>query len=251
MFLSSAFSRKWQCDTFCNNCTDAGRDGCITNSCLFWETISNKERTKNLLGERRPRRHAGPCRQHHGVLVLLILVGHDLLTAHPPGDLRRDLHRPSSWPGWPWGTPLERGRRGLLVEPEEEGGADDGDWGEGHGRGAHPGLEFEAEGAEHAGGDRDADEVVDGGEDEVEPDAVDGALAEVQAAHHVEEIVLRGEEMEEKRKYFKCLLMVWFHLILCCTMTKIVFLQFSYFKESGRISDDGSACVKCRSNLRL
>ena len=41
--------------------------------------------------------------------------------------------------------------------------------GEGHGHRGHPGLQVEADGQEEAAAIGDADQVVDGGEEEVEP----------------------------------------------------------------------------------
>ena len=85
---------------------------------------------------------------------------------------------------------LQLGPVRLPVEPEEERGAHDGDGAQGHGGRAHPGLQLEAERGEDPGGNRDPDQVVGGGEDEVEPDAAHRLLGQVQAADHVKEVVL-------------------------------------------------------------
>ena len=61
-----------------------------------------------------------------------------------------------------------------------------------HRRRAHPRLQFESPRGKDSGRDGYADDVVDGSEDKVEPDATYGPPGEVQAADHVEQIILEG-----------------------------------------------------------
>ena len=85
---------------------------------------------------------------------------------------------------------LQLRSRRLLVELEQQRRDDDGDRAQGHRGRAHPRLELEAPRGEEPGGQRDADQVVDGGEHEVEPDPSDGSPGEVQTPDHVQKVVL-------------------------------------------------------------
>ena len=60
-----------------------------------------------------------------------------------------------------------------LVELEHERGNNDRDGAHSHRGRPHPGLKLESPGREASGCDGDADQVVDGGEDKVQPDPAD------------------------------------------------------------------------------
>ena len=78
---------------------------------------------------------------------------------------------------------------GFMIELEEEGGADDGDAGEGHGRRAHPWLHLQAEGREDAGSHWHAHQVIHTREQEVQVNSVHSLLGEIKAGNDIKEII--------------------------------------------------------------
>ena len=81
---------------------------------------------------------------------------------------------------------------GFLAERlQQEGGADHRHGRQGHRRAPHPGLHLESPGGKHAGGNRDADNVVEGSEDKVHPDSIHRLPGQVEAGQHIQEIVLK------------------------------------------------------------